>query len=51
MIDGKLYPNKWVMRKADETDKHTIVEHKMLTFKESLPASFFTLSNLKNPRR
>jgi len=51
MIDGKLYPNKWVMRKADETDKYTIVDHKMLTFKESLPASFFTLSNLKNPRR
>jgi len=51
MIDGKLYPNKWVMRKTDETDKYTIVEHKMLEFKESLPASFFSLSNLKNPKR
>ena len=50
-MDGKLYPKKWIMQKADEKDKYTIVEYKMITFKESLPAGFFTLSNLKNPRR
>lgn len=50
-MDGKLYPKKWIMQKADEKGKYTIVEHKMITFKESLPAGFFTLSNLKNPRR
>jgi len=51
MMDGKLYPRKWIMQKADETDKYTIVEYKMITFKDSMPDGLFTLSNLKNPRR
>ena len=51
MVGGKLYPNKWIMQKTDEKDKYTVVEYKMLSFKESLPAGLFTLSNLKNPRR
>ena len=42
---------KWVMEKAEEKDKYTIVEYKTLTFKKSLPARLFTLSNLMNPRR
>ncbi len=51
IMDGKLYPKKWIMQKADDKDQYTIVDHKMITFKESLPTGFFTLSNLKNPRR
>jgi len=51
LMDGKLYPKKLIMQKADETDEYTIVEHKMIKFKDSLPESLFTLSNLKNPRR
>ncbi len=51
IMDGKLYPKKWIMQKADDKDQYTIVDHKMITFKESLPAGFFTLSNLKSPRR
>jgi len=53
MIDGKLYPVKMVMQKAgeEEAGKYTEVEYKTLTFKDSLPASLFSLSNLKNPRR
>jgi len=51
MLGGKLYPKKWIMQKAEEKDKYTIVEYKTLTFKKSLPARLFTISNLMNPRR
>jgi len=51
IMDGKLYPKKLIMQKADEKDEYTIVEHKMIKFKDSLPESLFTLPNLKNPRR
>ncbi len=51
MLGGKLYPKKMIMQKANEKVKYTIVEYKMLSFKKNLPASMFTLSSLKNPRR
>lgn len=51
IMDGKLYPKKLIMQKADEKDEYTIVDHKMIQFKESLPETLFTLPNLKNPRR
>jgi outer membrane lipoprotein-sorting protein len=51
MMGGKLYPKKLIMRKSGEIDEYTIVEHKMIRFTDSLPASLFTLSNLRNPRR
>ena len=51
MIDGKLYPKKWVMQKSDEKDNYTTVEYNMLRFMKSLPAGLFTLSNLKTPKR
>ncbi|MFC1516493.1 outer membrane lipoprotein-sorting protein [Thermodesulfobacteriota bacterium] len=51
MIGGKLYPVKLVMEKSDEPEKYTVVEHKELEFKDSLPPGLFTLSNLRNPRR
>jgi len=50
-IDGKLYPKKWIMQNADEKEKYTVVEYKMLKFIKSLPDGFFTISNLKNPKR
>jgi outer membrane lipoprotein-sorting protein len=51
IMDGKLYPKKLVMQKADEKDEYTIVEYKQIKFKDRLPVSLFTQSNLKNPRR
>jgi outer membrane lipoprotein-sorting protein len=51
MVDGKLYPKKWVMQKSDEKDHYTTVEYNMLRFMKSLPAGLFTLSNLKTPKR
>ncbi len=53
MVGDKPYPIKMIMQKADEDEKgkYTEVEYKTLTFKDSLPAGLFTLSNLKNPRR
>ena len=51
MLGGKLYPKKWIMQNADQTDKYTLVEYKALSFKKSLPAGLFTLSNLKKPKR
>ena len=51
MIGGRLYPKKWKMQKADETDRYTIVEYSDLIFKEDLPKRLFTLSNLRNPGR
>ncbi len=51
MLGGKLYPKKMIMQKANEKVKYTIVEYKMLSFEKNLPASMFTLSSLKNPRR
>lgn len=51
MFGGKLYPKKMIMQKANEKDKYTIVEYKILSFENNLPAGMFTLSSLKNPRR
>lgn len=51
MVDGKLYPKVWVMRKADAEDEYTEVRYEKLEFKDDLPSSLFTLSNLRNPRR
>ncbi len=51
MVDGKLYPKVWVMKKADAEDEYTEVRYEKLEFKDDLPSSLFTLSNLRNPRR
>jgi len=51
ILGGKLYPKKLMMLRAVEKDKYTIVEHKMIEFKDRLPESLFTLSNLMNPGR
>lgn len=51
MLGGKLYPKKMIMQKANEKDKYTMVEYKVLSFEKNLPPGMFTLSSLKNPRR
>ena len=49
-MGGKLYPCKWRMQKADAKGEFTVVEYTKLEFKNSMPESRFTLSNLRNPR-
>lgn len=49
-MGGKLYPAKWRMQKADTKGEYTVVGYEKLEFKDSLPESRFTLSNLRNPR-
>jgi hypothetical protein len=51
MIGGRMYPKKWKMQKAGESDRYTIVEYNDLIFKKELPMRLFTLSNLRNPGR
>lgn len=51
MLGDRLYPKKWVMQKAGETDAYTIVAYQDLVFKTGLPGRLFTLSNLRNPGR
>ncbi len=51
ILGGKLYPRVWKMEKLDEEDEYTMLIYKSLEFKKSLPSNYFTLSNLRNPRR
>lgn len=50
-FDGKLYPKVWKMEKADAPQEYTLVEYQNLEFEISLPSQYFTLSNLRHPRR
>lgn len=51
MLGGKIFPRVWRMRKVDQTDEYTELVYRELEFKDHLPASILTVSNLKNPRR
>jgi outer membrane lipoprotein-sorting protein len=51
LIDGRLFPRLWKMKKADSKDEYTILEYRELVFKEDLPDDLFTVSSLKNPAR
>jgi outer membrane lipoprotein-sorting protein len=51
LLGGKLFPKVWRMKKADKKDEYTQLDYNELVFKEDLPESIFTLSNLRNPRR
>ena len=51
MIGGKLYPKIWYMKKADITDEYTKLEYNEAKFNINIPDNYFTISNLKNPRR
>lgn len=51
MVDGRLFPMQWKMKKADAGSEHTLLVYKDLAFKKDLPNRIFTLTNLKNPGR
>ena len=51
MLGGKLYPKIWKMEKSNESDEYTILQYTHLEFRDSLPARYFTQSNLRNPGR
>jgi outer membrane lipoprotein-sorting protein len=50
-LGGKSYPKVWKMEKTDAKNEYTRVEYKSLKFTDSLPSRYFTLTNLRNPRR
>ncbi len=51
MTDGRLFPVKWKMQKAEATDEYTLLEYRSIEFKETLSKNLFSLSNLKNVGR
>jgi len=51
MLGGKLFPKTWKMLEADSEDTYTELHYRELSFKNELPESIFTLSNLEKPRR
>jgi outer membrane lipoprotein-sorting protein len=50
-LGGRLYPSRWRMQKSDVGDEYTEIIYRQLTFKDTLPANFFTLSSLKTRRK
>lgn len=50
-MGGRLLPAVWTMKKADSDGEYTKVVNKEVEFKNDLPDRYFTLENLKNPRR
>jgi outer membrane lipoprotein-sorting protein len=50
-LGGRLYPARWRMQKSDVEDEYTEIIYRQLTFKDTLPASFFTLSSLRTRRK
>ncbi len=50
-LAGKLFPRVWKMQKAGRDKEYTLLEYQSLQFRDSLPASLFTLSALRTPRR
>ena len=51
MMDGKLFPRVWRMRKADVEAKYTELTYRELEFRDDLPDRLFTVSALRNPGR
>jgi hypothetical protein len=50
MLGGKLFPRVWYMRKAETADKYTKLFYKNAKFDIDISNSFFSISNLKNPK-
>ncbi len=51
MIEDKLFPMTWVMKKSDVKNEYTKLTYSSISFKKGLDKRIFTVSNLKNPRR
>jgi hypothetical protein len=50
-IDGRLFPKRWRMQKADTPDAYTELVYRELDFEDRLPPRLFTLGNLRSPER
>lgn len=48
-VGDRFFPCVWKMVDTEEKDHYTLLNHKEVTFKQSLPDSIFTISRLKNP--
>jgi len=48
-MGDRLFPAVWKMVDNEKKDHYTLLNHKNVTFKDSLPDSIFTISRLKNP--
>jgi outer membrane lipoprotein-sorting protein len=51
VLGGKLFPKIWKMEKADTPDEYTLLDYKVLEFREDLPDRYFTLTALRDPGR
>jgi len=49
VMDGRLFPRTWVMRKSDARDEYTRLVHQEIEFLDGLPERLFSLSRLRNP--
>jgi outer membrane lipoprotein-sorting protein len=50
-MGGRLFPKVWRMQKAGVEDEYTELVYQELEFRDDLPDSLFTLTNLRNPRQ
>lgn len=51
MMGDRLFPSVWKMFDNEKKDHYTLLNHKNVTFKDSLPDEMFTIFRLKNPVR
>lgn len=49
VMDGRLFPRTWVMRKSDARNEFTRLVHEDIEFLDSLPQRVFSLGSLRNP--
>jgi len=50
MLGGRLFPRTWIMRQAEKENEYTRLVHREVHFDLEIPDSFFSLTNLANPR-
>ena len=51
VMGDRLFPCVWKMFDNEKKDHYTLLNHKNVTFKDSLPDEMFTIFRLKNPVR
>jgi len=49
VMDGRLFPKKWVMKKSQARDEYTRLIYEEIEFLDTLPDRLFTLGSLRNP--
>lgn len=50
MLGGRLFPRVWVMRQAEKENEYTRLVHREVRFDVEIPDSFFSVTNLADPR-